>query len=173
MLQYFGGSRVGANPTLPLCLDDPLFGLASPQFHLRNAFHAEFGAGGITSGPDRQARKPLLAASVAQRQGTMDNLVKDPGAPAFLDDLVDLRAETFICLPIAGFGIDIAECLRVLANMLDEFGLGLDPKLPEDTLEMVAYGGRADRELVCDRGYAPAVSKLVEDFLLASTERIS
>jgi hypothetical protein len=42
--------------------------------------------------------------------------------------------------------------------MFDEFGLGMDSKLPEDALKMVADGRRADRKLLCDRGYASAVS---------------
>jgi hypothetical protein len=56
--------------------------------------------------------------------------------------------------------------------MLDELGLGMDAELPEDTLERVADGGRADRKFVCDRDDAASVSQLVEDFLLAFAEGV-
>lgn len=102
----------------------------------------------------------------------MDDLTKTLWAPARRDELIDLGPEALIGLPIAGFGIDIVEGLRVLSNMLDEFRLGMDAQLPEDPLKMVADGGWADRKLLCDRGYAPAVSQLVEDFLLAFAERV-
>ena len=66
LLEYFAGHRVAANPAFLLCLHDPLLGLTSPHFHFGDAFTADFRAGRIASGPDREACKPLLAARVGE-----------------------------------------------------------------------------------------------------------
>ena len=89
----------------------------------------------------------------------MHDLVEDIRPPALLDQFVDLGSEPLVRLPVAGFGIDVAERFRMSTNMLDELGLGMDSELPEDPLEMVADSRRADRELVRDRGDAATISR--------------